>query len=51
ALAAILLYAILLGVPHAWPRAAGWLKAEWSWGFLYFVCGLNLIWLYIKYWM
>ena len=51
ALAAIVLYAILRGAPHAWPRAAGWLKAEWSWGFLYFVCGLNLIWLYIKYWM
>lgn len=51
ALAAIVLHAILRVAPHVLPRAAEWVKAEWSWGFLYFACGLNLIWIYIKYWM
>ncbi len=51
ALAAIILHALLRVTPHALPRAAGWVKAEWSWGFLYFACGVNLLWIYIKYWM
>ena len=50
-LAAIVLHATLRVAPHALPRAAEWVKAEWSWGFLYFACGLNLLWIYIKYWM
>ena len=51
ALAAVLLYALLTFVSYAGPNAA-WqqYKAEWCWESVFFACGLNLVWIYLKYW-
>jgi len=50
-MAAGLLYVILLAVSNG-SLKKGWpLKFEWSWGYVFFACGLNLVWIYIKYWM
>lgn len=52
ALAAVLLYVLLTIVSYAGPNDA-WrqYKAEWGWEAAFFACGLNLVWIYIKYWL
>ena len=32
-------------------RKARELKAAWGWGYVFFACGVNLTWIYIKYWI
>jgi len=50
ALAAIVLHVLLVLIPRAAAYETWRRKTQWSWGYVYFGCGLNLIWIYIKYW-
>ncbi|HWR29065.1 MAG TPA: hypothetical protein VN631_04455 [Negativicutes bacterium] len=53
ALAAIVLHVLLILISRA-ATYENWRmkmqKLQWEWGYVYFGCGLNLIWIYIKYW-
>jgi hypothetical protein len=50
--AAILLYAIVsISIFRAQEHGLLRRNLERGWGYLFFVCGLNLVWVYIKYWL
>jgi len=49
--AAIILNILLAVSSRISLRKARELKAAWGWGYVFFACGVNLTWIYIKYWI
>jgi ech hydrogenase subunit B len=49
--AAVLIY-LLVALSDRIPFGSAWrVKFAWSWGYVFFACGLNLTWVYLKYWL
>lgn len=49
--AAIILNVLMAVSSRISLRKARALKAAWGWGYVFFACGVNLTWIYIKYWV
>jgi hypothetical protein len=51
AIIAIFVYLLLRFSVHLYPLLPGQSLVKWSWGYVFFGCGLNIAWIYIKFWV